>query len=296
VTLALAGTFAILLFAGWAFASPATYPLLERTLGLASVQRVQTSKPEVGLLVEASQSAIPALARTLTREGLHGSFVISDEPAPAVLRAAARAHDGLLATAAPTGIGKMLRFRTQVVDVARPIQPRGRFYYLAPAGVTLADYIAVRAAGGYPVSPSLRLDGRETIAPQRGMIVLVDAESAPWTVEYAAARLSSAGLRAVTLGELLSSGAERESHRAPPPTSTSPVTSPVSSSGSDGHASFAIAGASATGTNVVNAKTTGPTWATRRCRSADISLRVPRPAATFIAANQNTAPAHACPA
>jgi len=296
-----AGALATFVFAGWAFASPTSYPILERTFGLATVQRVSTTQPEVGLLLRAQPKEIPALARTLARQGVHGSFVVSAPPGAAVTRAVAAAQDSLIATAPPTSLGKALRFRTQLVDVARPLRPRGRFYYLPPAsGFNLADYVAVRAAGGYPVNPSVRIAGDERGRVEPGMIVLVDLD-APYgrrSLTAALTLLSSTRLRGLSLDVLLGSsttrsrGEEPASQSAPPPTAASATTSPPILQGDDGHHSRATSGASATGTNVVSAKMIGATWETRRCRSADISLSVPAPAATFITANQKTTASH----
>jgi UDP-N-acetylglucosamine:LPS N-acetylglucosamine transferase len=267
-----AATAATLAFTGWTFASPTPYPLVARAFDLGELQQVNVVQPEAGLVVDAPQPQIARLARMLAAKREHASFVVSTPPSLALLRELAQLHDGLLPATSSGGPMALLRFRKHLVVLAKGLGVRGRFYYLRPrSGFTLADYLAARQAGGLPVTASVTLDGSATPEPDNvhpGAIVLVVAASgqARDSLTAALALLASRDLRAVSLTELVASaararttGLERASASAPPPTSASETKRPRSRSADVDHHSRAIAGASATGTNVVSAKTSGAT-------------------------------------
>jgi UDP-N-acetylglucosamine:LPS N-acetylglucosamine transferase len=283
----------MLVFTGWTFASPAPYPLVARAFDLDSLTSVKTTAPEVGLVVEAPPSQIPNVARELARLGLHASFAISRPPAPATVSVVARLGDGLLPAVSPGGATGFLRFRTTLRTLVHALALGRPFFYMrSPSGLTLSDYLIAKDMGGRLVAPSDKVTLRE------GTLVLVPVRGyADRPLATVAAGLSSRGLRGVSLAELVASAArtratvfERASASAPPPTSSSESTRPHARHGEAGHHSRATSGASATGTNVVTANTIGATCATGRRCSADISLSVPSPDATFIATNQTASP------
>jgi processive 1,2-diacylglycerol beta-glucosyltransferase len=267
-----AATAATLAFTGWTFASPTPYPLVARAFDLGGLQQVDIVQPEAALVVDAPQPHVARLARMLAAKRDHASFVVSAPPSPALLHELAQLHDALLPATSSGGPIALLRFRKHLVVLARGLGVSGRFYYLRPrSGFTLADYFAARQAGGLPVTASVTLDGSGT--PERddvhaGAIVLVEARSAQArdSLTAALALLASRDLRAVSLTELVASaararttGLERASASAPPPTTASETTRPRSRHAVADHHSRAIAGASATGTKVVSAKTSGAT-------------------------------------
>jgi hypothetical protein len=269
---ATAATLGMLAFTGWTFASPTPYPIVARAFDLDGLSKVKTPYPEVGLVVDAAQPQIPAIARSLARRDVHVSFVMSTEPSARVLHAVARFRDDLLPAASPGGPTSMLRFRTRLVTAARSLGLHHRFYYLRPrSGFTLADYLAARAAGGVPISASLEIGApdQDPGTLRSGTVLLVDANSlqAPDSLAAAVALLASRRLRGVPVGALLASAAtrarptavERASAMAATPITARDATSPKSRSAEADHHSRARSGASATGTNVVRANTSGAT-------------------------------------
>ncbi len=270
-------TAATLAFTGWTFASPTPYPIVARAFDLGGLQQVDIVRPEAALVIDAPQAQIAWLARLLAAKREHASFVVSTPPSAALLVELGQLQDGLLPATSSGGPMALLRFRRHLVVIAKGLGARGRFYYLRPhSGFTLADYLAARQAGGLPVTASVTLDGMR--APELddvhpGAIVLVEADpgQARDSLTTALALLDSRDLRAVSLAELVVSAArarttdrERASVSAPPPTNASAMTSPRLRHADDDHHSRAITGASATGTKVVNAKTSGATCATGR--------------------------------
>lgn len=290
-----AATLAMLVFAGWTFASPRSYPVVASALELG-VSSVPTGSPDVALVVETPRDAIPRLASTLQARGLHASFAVRAVPSAAERRSAVAAGDALVPELPHGGPAGVIRAPRDLRRLARGLELGHRFYFLVPrSGFTLGAYVAAKAAGGVPIAGA-RMDGSATLARLRpGSIVVVAADGgyARSSLAELAAALSSRRLRAVPLDELLPSGAsaratgaERASTTAPAPTSASATTIPASRVALAGHHSRASSGASPTGTKVFSAKTSGATCATGRRCSEDISASVPSPEAIPIATNQ----------
>ena len=206
-----AATLATLAFTGWTFASPTPYPLVARALDLGGLQSVQTSRPDVALVVDAPLNRIATLAQRLARRGMQGSFAVSSRPSGELMQTLAHDGDTVLPATSPGGPAGLLGFRRRLLALAHAVGNRGRFYYLRPrSGFTLADYLAAREAGGVPVTASVTFDS--AAAPslddlQPGAIVVVDASRAQArdSLTAALALLASRDLRPVPLDALLAS-------------------------------------------------------------------------------------------
>lgn len=261
IAVAAGASLAALVVAGWTFASPTPYPVVARVLDLESLTRVTTTAPEVAVVVVAGDAQIASLSREFERRRMRVSFAIDTPLNPAEQQQLTELHDGLLPMLAPVGTRDVLRAHTRLLQLRQALHLGARFYYLRPAaGFTLSDYVAARTAGGMPVAGDARL--------AYGSVVVVDARRGYGTraVAALASSLALRGVRSVPLAELLASaartrttGAVRASASAPIPVASSPSTSPRSRSADAGHHSRASTGASATGTNVVRAKTIGAT-------------------------------------
>jgi processive 1,2-diacylglycerol beta-glucosyltransferase len=299
---AVAGSVAL---AGWTAGSPTPYPVVAEAFHLEGLTRVQTSDRHVALIVEAPQGRIPTVARLLDAGGARASFAVAAVPSRSELASTSALGDSVLPELPPAGGVAAIHVDDRLRQLAEGLGLGHRFRYLRPrSGSTLGDYFAAKTAGGSPVSGTIWIEpgSRPPPALSAGSIVVLDARG-PYTRTSLAALmrlLASSGLRALPLDDLLASaasarptGAERASASAPPPVRSSATTSPASRQAEAGHSSPASTGASATGTNVVSAKTMGATCVTaRRCR-ADISLSVPSPEAAFMARNHTTTPTHA---
>jgi processive 1,2-diacylglycerol beta-glucosyltransferase len=250
-----AASLSALVLAGWTFASPTPYPVVARMLDLEALTHVQTTKPEVAVVVVAPAARVAALASAFERRGMRVSFAV-DVPVPrAEQREVAALQDGLLPVLAPAGARGVLRARARLLALRRSLHLGHRFYYLRPAGFTLSDYVVARAAGGLPFAGS----GERTA----GSVIVVDARRGYGSRAVAglASSLARRGVRSVPLSELLASatGATRASASAPMLVAARPSTIPASRSGEAGHHSRASSGARPTGTNVVSANTIGAT-------------------------------------
>lgn len=254
-------TLAMLLFAGWTFASPIPYPLVAGALGLASLRHVNTPAAEVAVVVDASPDEVSQLAQAAGADGIHASFAVDAAPPPAVTETLDDLGDGLL-PALPRNVGA-LHIRSGLPALARALGLSRPFHYLIPpAGFTLGDYLMANGAGGRPVSGAVA--GAPSSNVNAGSIVVLDATGSYTRARHSLAALrallSSRRLRGVSLEALLASTSstrptepDRASPIAPTPTISSETTSPISRSGSPDHHSRARTGASPTGTNVVSA-------------------------------------------
>ena len=226
-----AATFAALVLAGWTFASPTPYPVVARLLDLGPLTQVRTQEPKVAVVVVVTAPRVPHLARRLAREGVSVSFAVAATPSPRTRREIAGWRDDLVPDLTVGGARGVLHARASLLDLSRHLRLGSRFYYVAPKGFTVGDYVAARTAGGLPVAGSNRIEP--------GAILVVYGERA---VTALVSSLASRDLRPVTLSGLLASranarptGSTVASAAAPPPVAMRPITSPVSRSGELGH-------------------------------------------------------------
>jgi processive 1,2-diacylglycerol beta-glucosyltransferase len=250
-----AASLGALVLAGWTFASPMPYPVVARVLDLEEMTGVQTQAPDVAVVAVVPTPRLAQLAGRLAAERIHVSFAVATPPSSRAQRIVVARGDELLPDLTVGGARGLLHARTRLLQLRQALGLGGRFYYLAPPGFSVGDYVAARTAGGLPLASS------RLVAP--GSIVVVYGERA---VTALVSSLGRRGLRAVTLSELLASrpktrptGSTVASASAPPPVARMPMTSPAVRSGEVGHHSCASSGARATGTKVVSASTSGAT-------------------------------------
>ncbi len=272
-----AATVSSLVLAGWTFASPTTYPLLERTLDLKSLERVATARPEVGIVIEPGATPIQVVARQLARRGVHASFATEAPLSTHLQRVLRDMGDDLLPQMTSTSPTRLLGASRALSRLRRALGFGGRFYYLPPSrGFTLAEYVAASSVGGEPLHAveltSLHGGGVLTsLGPGAVLVVSADAAGEPAGAATLARALSTRGLRAVSLSRLLASaastratGADTVRVSAPAATSARPNPTPTARCGDDDHPSPTSTGARATGTKVVSANTSGATCETGR--------------------------------
>jgi hypothetical protein len=174
---------------------------------------VHTQQRVVGVVVESEGTAAPALARAAAERGLRVSFALDEAPPPKVLARLRRLGDEVVPRLAPKKPTRLLSARRQLLREARDLRLEGGFYYLAPKGFTLADYVAARSVGGHPFAGAVSFG--EDHPPARdedlrpGAIVVLTLEtpspSAVADVIRLARLLQGLGLRPVPLSTLVSS-------------------------------------------------------------------------------------------
>ncbi len=275
LAIGLTAVVATLAFAGWTFASPAPYPLLARALSLQGLPALRAGSSEALVVIAVSPNRAAAFAHALEVNNVHGTLALVQAPGPPASAEIRAAGVDLIPELTPPRPTQLLEFRRDLHRLAKDLGvARRRFYYLpVGSGLTLADYLAARGAGGLPLgdlvwtSGDVRLNGRRL---DSGDVLAVSADqpsAEPRAVALrVAALLHQRHLRGVSLSELRavparnsSTAGARTSALAPATIRTSEKTIAASLPGSDGQPSRARAGARATGTSVFRTKTIGAT-------------------------------------
>ena len=233
---ALAGTLGL---TAWTMTSPTPYPLVSRALGMAPLRTVHTSRPIVGLVVQAPPGAIEPLARSLARRHGAASFAVTEIPPARSLAVLRRLGDDVLPTCRSAAFAHWLALRQRLSSEARVLGLQNRFYYLEPRGFTLADYVAARTAGGTPVMGAVGIEPGRRIDPgslRAGIVVVVDWQrgSTMQALDPLLRDLAARNLHPVPLGALIAStrstaatAAERATRTMPTRTAASEATSPA---------------------------------------------------------------------
>ena len=198
---------------GWTFAAPQPYPIVSRALGLVPMRVVHTPQRVVGLVVDTRPAVAPALARALARNELHASFAVDRAPTTKTLVSLRALGNEVVPRLVPKKPTRLLSARRQLSHEARALQLDGGFYYLAPSGFTLADYVAARSVGGHPFAGAVRFGPGQPPAHdddlRPGAIVVVTLDSASPSTLASLGRLAhllhAARLRPVLLSTLVSS-------------------------------------------------------------------------------------------
>lgn len=270
---AAAAAAATLALGGWTFASAAPYPIVAHALGLNGLRAVQTPHHEVGLVVSVPAPLVDRLARALERTHDRASFALQKLPDPRLPILLRGLGDEILPALGGDASTHWLRARGELRRAAQELGLNSRFYYLAPAsGLTLAEYVFARSAGGLPVVGAMRVeaDGRAAASELRpGAVIVVTldpAASAPAALGQLVALLHARRLRSVTVSELVTSARRTAPTADERASAATPPATPTIASGSTQRVpevrrqdSPATAGASATGIIVFSTNTIGAT-------------------------------------
>jgi processive 1,2-diacylglycerol beta-glucosyltransferase len=234
-------------------------------LGGHALKRVDTTNPDVGLVVRAPASEIPRLANELGRAGIRASFADDGAHSSVTIADLRSQHDELMPELPLSGsVFRWVRTRGALRSQARALGLHHRFYFLQPPkGLTVGQLVLARTAGATPIAGALRLRVGEPLPPHpalAGDVVVVSAGDSPSSltgVERIVSWLRSDGLSAEPLGSLMrspsiraSKSGERASAAAPTTSTARETTSGTPPSGVALKASPSSSGASTTGTTV----------------------------------------------
>lgn len=264
---AAASTWVVLLFGlgSWMMSTDEVTAVAAKFLHVHPLVRVETRRPDVGVIVHAPAADIAAVAAELARRGIHVSFA-DDSGVPLAARIA-KLHvlsDEYMPEVPNSAPLRWERTRGVLHAQARALGLHHRFYYLQPlGGLSMGQLVLARTDGATPVKGALRLSATSRL-PQRSMragdVVVVELSGSPASVaglERIVAWLGSSGLGAEPLAWLTrspsinaSSSGERASSAAPMTSTTSDATSGTPPSGVSPKRSPSSSGASTTGITV----------------------------------------------
>jgi processive 1,2-diacylglycerol beta-glucosyltransferase len=234
-------------------------------LGGHALKRVETSTPEIGLVVQAPAGKVTAIASELAGAGIHVSFADDGVDLPATIARLRNRGDELLPELPRSGSPfRWVRTRGALRSQARALGLRHRFYFLQPPkGLTVGQLLLARTAGAIPVAGAERLTATRPPPHGRmraGDVLVVSADGSASSlagVERIVSWLRSEGLSVEPLGSLTASpsikaskSGERASAAAPTTSTAKEMLSGMPPSGVELKSSPSKSGASITGTIV----------------------------------------------
>jgi processive 1,2-diacylglycerol beta-glucosyltransferase len=234
-------------------------------LGVHPLKRVETTKPDVGLVVRAPAGEVTLFASELASAGIRASFADNGVDTQSTIAGLRELHDELVPEVPHSGSPfRWMRTRGMLRSQARALGLRHRFYFLQPPnGLTVGQLVLARTAGALPVAGAERLSATGSLPHHRlragdVLVVSVDgSRSSLAGVERIVAWLRSEGLSVEPLGSLTGSpsikaskSGERARAAAPTTSTASEIESGMPPSGVEEKDSPSNSGASSTGTIV----------------------------------------------
>jgi UDP-glucose 4-epimerase len=190
---------------GWMLTTGASYSLVSHFAHIRPTTAVSTSRPEVGVLVDAPLNQLPALASTLAAEGLHVSFALDHALAPS--DSAVIANGDQAVPRLPTGgLVRWLGTRGQLRQLTSSMGSRRHFLYVT-RGPSIGQWLLAHGAGGRPIAGAVRLERDDTVGRLRaGEVVELNVASLgdlnPLMTQLRS-ELSAQHLYAVPVGKLM---------------------------------------------------------------------------------------------
>jgi UDP-glucose 4-epimerase len=202
---AFAGSTVTVLLAAWALSSGASYSLVSHFAHIRPVTAVATSRPEIGVLVDAPASQVPVVASDLSRRGIHVSFAIDRGTASALVPLIY--GDQVLPRLPNGGLVRWLGANGELRRLLRLLGPERPFLY-ASHGPSVGQWLIAHGAGGRLVSGAVRLDDRDDtlglLRPGEVVEITVTGQrQLAWDLVRLARSLRADHLTAVPVGRLM---------------------------------------------------------------------------------------------
>jgi UDP-glucose 4-epimerase len=208
VRAALGGAAAVLL-AGWLLSTGASYSLVSHFVRIRPVTAVNVYRPVVGVIVDAPNSQVPALANALAARGMHVSFALDRAPSAPELGALANG-DQALPLLDGGGLLRWLRTRAQLHRLLLSLGLRHdhrRPFLYASMRPSIGQWLFAHDAGGRLVGGAVLLrdwdDFRHHLHPGEVIQVLARHGDALALLRRLCARLRALHLHAVPVSQLM---------------------------------------------------------------------------------------------
>jgi hypothetical protein len=196
------GTAAAVLIAGWTLTTGASYSLVSHFVHMRPVTAVATSRPEVGVLIDAPASQIPAIANYLGTRGIRASFALA-RPDPFQETTVIAYGDQAVPRLPKGGLVRWLGARDQLHDLGF----RHHFLY-ASSGPSVGQWFMAHGAGGRLVAGAIRIRDRDDPvgnlhAGEVIELTLTSSHQVPALLSKLDQRLLTEHLRAVPVAQLM---------------------------------------------------------------------------------------------
>jgi UDP-glucose 4-epimerase len=154
-----AATMAAVLLAGWTLTTGASYSLVSHFVHMRPVTAVATSRPEVGVLIDAPASEIPTIANYLAERGIRATFTLA-QPAPMQEGVVGVYGDQAVPLLPKGGLVRWIGAREQLRDVVAGAGGHRHFLY-ASSGPSVGQWWMAHGAGGRLVAGAVRLQDQD---------------------------------------------------------------------------------------------------------------------------------------
>jgi len=199
---------ALFVVGGWAMTAGMSYSLVSHFTHMKPVTAVVTAQREVGVMVDASASQLPALASATAAQGMHVSFAVDAAPAAgSASDVAANYGDEALPRLPDGGLVSWLHTRAELHRLLHELGWGHHFLY-ASSGPSVGQWLFAHGEGGRLIAGAVRVtDSAGSIGHLHpGEVIelrVKDVASAMAELSRLGADLRQAGLQAVPVGRLL---------------------------------------------------------------------------------------------
>ncbi len=197
-----------LVVAGWTLTAGMSYTLVSDVAQTKPLTTVATTRPEVGVLVDASGRQVQALASDLSGSGMHVSFAL-EHASPGSALSVGDYGDEVLPRLSDGGLFHWLHTRAELHRLRHAFGDGDHFLY-ASSGPSLGQWLFAHGAGGRLVAGAVKIDGTDRAGPLRlhaGEVIELTVDN----IQAARAELHKlwfelqlAHLRGVSVGRLMS--------------------------------------------------------------------------------------------
>ena len=200
---ALTATVAVL---AWMLTAGASYTLVSDFVHMRPTTTVSTSRPEVGVLVNAPANEVPALARAFSAAGIRVSFTLNQAPTQA--EGSLFSYGDQAIPLLPTGgLVRWLQTRAQLHHLLSTMGFTHHFLY-ASNGPSVGQWWLAHGAGGRLIAGAVKLsDTDDSVgrlhAGELVQLSLLHADSAAVLMQKLQAELAAEHLQAVPVGQLI---------------------------------------------------------------------------------------------
>ncbi len=192
---------------GWGVMSDDSFSTLAKIFGGGPTTSVHTTRPVVGVVIDAPPSMAVEVARTLRRDGGAASIGLTGKVDTTTLAAIRASGSDPLPRLKPGGPVRWMGTRSQVKHLARDLGVTGHIYYEAPAkGFTYTQNLLAHTAGASALRGQVRIAGTGPLGHvDRGDILQLTLTDSNWRARLAVLcrQLRARHLHAVPADELI---------------------------------------------------------------------------------------------
>jgi UDP-glucose 4-epimerase len=193
----------------WGFATDDSLTIIAKAIGGGPERSVATTRPEVGLIVDAPAAVAPLAAGQLARTSDSASMALTKAPSTQTIGAVNRFGSDVVPQLKPGGPVRWIGTPMQLRSAARGMRIHGHLYYAVPGkGFTLGQALLAHAVHGSAVAPAISFQPGTALGDvHRGQIIRVQLTApAGWRAQLRSllVQLHERGLHGVPAAQLVS--------------------------------------------------------------------------------------------